>query len=157
MAQDKCRHNDSVAAVRDIIDNVAQVLFQEGVINKKKYDVLLTFTDKQTLDELINKFVLTMTYDVGVGNAGFVSHMVSRLGVADIEGNYQSGIENISSIDSYNAPRFTIFPDANNIVDYTDALKAIMAAKAKAKSDSQPNPEASDNSDIPESPAPSGS
>lgn len=134
-------HDDSVAVAVDIIDSVAQTLFQEGVIGKKEHDVLLMLTDKQILDGFVNKFTLTMANDVGIGQSGHIGYWVIRLSVADKEGNYQVGVENASSFDSYDAPRFSMTAEANKIVDFKEVLAAIAAATAKDKNASEPDPD----------------
>jgi hypothetical protein len=146
-------HGDSVAAVLDILDSVAQALLQEGAIDKKEYDVLHTLTDKQVLDKLSNKFTLAMTHDVGVAQSGHVGYVATHLTVADKVGNYQVGIENISSFDNYNAPRFSMTPEAGRIVDFKEVLAAMTAAKTKDKTAPQPDEATPDDSDIPDDPA----
>jgi hypothetical protein len=143
-------HTDSVALLTDLIDSVAHTLYQEGVISKKEYSMALVLTDKETVDSFINKFTMGMSYDVGVAQSGLVSNLVIRLNVADAEGNYQIGFENVSSFDGYNAPHFTINPTADNFFDFREVLKAIKAEKeekakkAKEQAESQPNEEIMD-------------
>ena len=150
-------HDDSVAVVVDMIDSVAQALFQEGAIGKKEYDVLLMLTDKQMLDGFVDKFTLTMTHDIGVTQSGHVGYLATRLNVADKEGGYQVGVENVSSFDNYNAPRFSITPEAGRIVDFREVLAVIKAAKAKDKNASQTDEEApDDDSCAPEEPGQDG-
>jgi hypothetical protein len=151
--QVKLGHGDSVAVVVDIIDGVAQALFQEGAISKKEYDVLLTLTGKQMLDGFVDKFTLTMTNDVGIGQSGHIDFWATQLTVADKEGNYQIGIENVSSFDNYNTPRFSMTPEADRIVDFKEVLAAITAAKAQDKNAPQPDKDAPDDSTAPEDPA----
>lgn len=151
-------HSDSVAVVVDIIDGVAQALFQEGAINKKEYTVLLALTDKQVLDGLVDKFTLTMTSDVGIGQSGYIGYWATRLNVADKKGEYRIGVETVSTFDGYNAPRFTMVPEVNQAVDFKEVLAAILAATAKDKEDAaQPDEEApDDDSCAPEDPVPGG-
>jgi hypothetical protein len=147
-------HSDSVAVVLDIMDSVAQALFQEGAINKKEYDVFHTLTDKKVLDKFSNKFTLGMTHDVGVAKSGHVGYVATQLTVADKGGSYQVGIENVSSFENYNAPRFSMTPEAGRIVDFKEVLAAITAAKAKDKNASEADEEApDDDSCAPEDPA----
>jgi hypothetical protein len=147
-------HSDSVAVVLDIIDSVAQALHQEGAIDKKEYDVLHTLTDKQVLDKFNDKITLGMTHDVGVAQSGHIGYVATQLTVADKEGNYQVGIENVSSFENYNAPRFSMAPEAGRIVDFKDVLAAMTAAKARDKNASEPDGEGpDDDSCAPEDPA----
>ncbi|GFE62049.1 hypothetical protein [Geobacter sp. AOG2] len=150
-------HDDSVTVVADMMDSMAQALFQGGVISKKEYDVLLTLTGKQVLDGFADKFTLTMTNDVGIAQSGHVGYLATRLSIADKEGNYQFGVENVSSFDNYNAPRFSITPETGRTVDFKEVLAAITAAKAKDKSASEPDEEApDDDSCVPDGPAQDG-
>jgi|GEM_PF-687661 len=147
-------HDDSVAVAVDIIDGLAQALLQEGAISKKEYDVLHLFTGKQMLDGFADKFTLTMTSDVGIGQSGRIGYWVIRLSGADKEGNYQVGVENVSSFANYNAPRFTITPEAARIVDFKEVLAAITAASAKDKKASGPEEAPEDDYSAPEGPGP---
>ena len=153
-------HNDSVAVVLDILDSVAQALLQEGAISNKEYDAFHKLTDKKVLDEFSKKITLGMTHDVGVAQSGYVGYVMTQLTVADKEGKYQVGIENVSLFDNYNAPQFSITPEAGRIVDFKDVLASIPAAKAKDKIAPQPDEEAPDPDDdscAPEEPAQSQS
>lgn len=140
-------HNDSVTVVLDLVDGVSQALFQEGVISKNEYAVLLALTDRQVLDGVVDKFVLAMTFDVGVAPSGLVSQIESRLSVADKDATYRIGIENISSFDGYNSPRFSMSPELSGIVDFKEVLAAIMADKSDDQDDTQGD---SDDSDMAE-------
>jgi hypothetical protein len=135
-------HSDSVAVVLDILDSAAQALLEEGAISDKEYDVFHKLTNKQALEEFSNKITLAMTHDVGVAQSGHVGYVATQLTVADKEGNYQVGIENISSFDNYNAPRFSITPEAGRIVDFKEVLGALTAGKANANTAPQPDEEA---------------
>lgn len=130
-------HNDAVTVVLDMIDGISQALFQEGVISKKEYAVLLTLTDRQKIDEFMNKFEMSMIQDVGV-NSGYVRNVVSRLNVADKEGKYKVGVENVSEFTGYNSPHFSIHPEASHFVDFKDVLNSIKSLKTKDQKASQP-------------------
>lgn len=147
-------HNESVAVVVDLIDSVSKSLFDEGIISKSEYAVLLTFTDKKMLDELVKKITLTMVSDVGIAKSGYVGYLESRLNVADKDGNFQFGFESISSMNSYNEPRFSIKPEAVGTVDFSEVLKAIPAPKPKKKGSETP-PAAQEQQENTEEPAPS--
>jgi len=134
-------HNDSVTVILDLIDNISQALFQEGVISKKEYAVLLTVTDRQKIDEFMKKFDMAMTQDVGV-NSGYVRNVVSRLNVADKEGKYKVGVENVSEFTDYNSPHFSIHPEASQFVDFREVLNSIKSFKTKDQKTVQPDLEA---------------
>lgn len=151
-------HSDSVTVILDIVDSLSQDLFQAGVISKSEYAALLTLTDRPTLDQYINKFTLTMTYDFGVAQSGFVGHLVSRLNVSDREeGSYRIGLENVSSFDSYNAPHFSMSADADQTIDFNQLLGAILAAKPTAQDPSEAAPEELDDFGMTEEPDLGGS
>jgi hypothetical protein len=140
-------HKDSVAIVVDLVDGVSLALFQDGVISKDEYAVLLSLTDKQTLDGFIDKFTMTMIFDVGIAQSGLVSRMESQLNIADKEGNYQLGLGNVSSFSSYNAPHFSIIPEASEIVDFKEVMNAIKKDTEKGQQSSQPGVDDSDDSE----------
>lgn len=145
-------HGDSFAVVLDTLDRVAQALLQEGVIPKKEYDELHKLNDKKVQDKLGNKFRLGMTHDVGVARSGHVGYVATRLTVSDKEGSYRVGIENISSFDNYDAPRFSMSLEAARIVDFKDVLAAIKPAKAEDGNASGPDEEDPDE----DAPVPAG-
>lgn len=144
--QIKLGHNDAVTAALDLVDSISQALFQEGVISKKEYAVLLTLTDRQKIDGFINKFDMAMTQDVGVANSGYISNVVSRLNVADKEGKYHVGLENVSEFNRYNAPHFSMIPEADKFVDFRDVLESLKALKTKDQKASPPILEAPEGS-----------
>jgi hypothetical protein len=139
--QIKLGHNEAVTVVLDLIDGISQALFQEGVISKKEYAVLLTLSDRQKIDEFMNKFEMSLMQDVGV-NSGYVRNVVSRLNVADKEGKYQVGVENVSEFNDYNSPHFTIHPEASQFIDFKEVLNSIKSFKTKDQKASQPDLEA---------------
>lgn len=142
-------HGDSVNALLDLVDAVLQALHQDGVITKKEYAVLLTLTDRQELNGIIEKFTLGMILDVGIGQAGLVSQVTSRIELAEKEGSFQLGLDNVSSFSSYNAPRFTLHPEVSGFVDFKEVMEAIKADMQKDKSVSKPAEESSPGADNP--------
>jgi hypothetical protein len=140
-------HKDSVAVVVDLVDSVLQALFQDGVIDKKEYAELLALTDKQTLDGFVDKFTMTMIFDVGIAPSGLVSRVEGQLDLADKEGNYQLGLSNVSTFSSYNAPIFSINPETSGIVDFKKVMDAIKADTEKEQNNAQPSVDAPDDSE----------
>lgn len=134
-------HSESVAFAVDLIDAVSRAMFQDGIISKKYYSAILHLTDKQSLDSFVNKFIMEMKFEVGVARSGYIGYVDSQLLLADKEGKYEVGLENISSFGSYNAPSFTINPETAGIVDFKDLQEVIKADKAKKQKDSQSNPQ----------------
>ena len=118
---------DSVTVVLDLIEGISQALFQDGLIGEKELEVLRALTDRQVLDGIMENFTLTMTCDVGVSPAGFISTMESQLNIGDKDKVYQIGLSNSSSFSNFNAPRFTMKPEPGEIVDIKDIMSVIMA------------------------------
>ena len=135
-------HKETVTVILDMIDGISQALYQEGVITKKEYAVMLTLTDRQKIDELVNKIELAMVQEVGVGSSGRVRYMESRLDVSDREKKYRISLENISSFDGYDAPRFSIVPDADKYIDFKDVMEAIKNIKSDDSKGVKPAPAA---------------
>jgi len=123
-------HSESVALVLDLVEGVAQTLLSDGVISKNEYDTLLTLTDRQTLAGITDAFVLTAVFDVGIAPSGFVGLVESQFNMADSGGTYQVGINNVSTISNYNAPRFAMDPEKSGIVDFKELLGAMTAEAA---------------------------
>jgi hypothetical protein len=123
-------HSDSVALVLDLIEGVAQTLLRDGVISQKEYDTLLALTDKQTLSGITDAFILTTVFDVGIAPSGFVGRVESQFNMADSGGTYQVGINNVSTLSNYNAPRFSMNPEKSGIVDFKELLGAMTAEAA---------------------------
>lgn len=143
-------HSDSAAVAVDLIDGVSQALFQNNVINKKEYAVMLTLTDKQSVDAFVNKFNMEMNVDVGIARSGYVGYVDSELHFADKEGKFQVGLGNVSSFSSFNAPSFSLNPETSGIVTFKELEDAIKADTTKKQDASQPNSEAPPGSDTPE-------
>jgi hypothetical protein len=123
-------HDDSVTFLLDLVAEVADGLLQSGVITRELYDVVKPLADRQGLARHAEKFTLAVTVDAGVGPSGLVSFLESRLDVADREGAYRLGLENISSFSNYGAPRFTMTPEAGGSIDFREILNAITADAA---------------------------
>jgi hypothetical protein len=126
-------HDDSISFLLDLVAEVADGLLQSGVITKDLYDVVKPLTDRQELAKHTDKFTLAVTVDAGVGSSGLVSFLESRLNVADREGAYRLGLENISSFSNYGAPRFTMTPEAGGSIDFREIMKAITADAAEGQ------------------------
>jgi len=140
-------HKDSVAVVVDLVDGVLQTLFKNGVISKQDYDELLTLTDKQTLDGLIDKFTMAMIFDVGIAQSGLISRVESQFDFADKERTYQLGFSSVGSFSGYNAPHFSINPQASGIVDFKEVMDAIKKDMDKEQNSSQPSVDEPDDSE----------
>ena len=130
-------HKDSVTVFYNLIDTVSLSLFQDGIIDKDEYAVLLTLSDKQKLDTVFDQFTLTMAFDAGIAKSGYIGLLESQINVGDKEGVFQLGLNNISSFSNYNLPQFSIIPEKRNIVDFKQVLDVIKADAAKAKEASQ--------------------
>ncbi|NVN90398.1 MAG: hypothetical protein HXX11_07305 [Desulfuromonadales bacterium] len=147
-------HSDSVNAVMDLVDGVLQALYQDAVITKKEYAVLLTMTDRQELSGIIEKFTIGMIMDVGIAQSGFVSQVASQIQVAEKGGGFQLGLDNVSSFSSYNAPRFSLNPGVSGVVDFKEVLDVIKADMHKEKNTAKPSGDSSqggeDSRDAPE-------
>ncbi len=126
-------HKDSVAVFYNLIDTVSLSLFQDGIINKDEYAILLTLSDKQKLDTVFDQFTMMMIFDAGISKSGYVGLLESQINVADKEGVFQLGMSNVSTFSNYNLPLFTINPEKRNIVDFKQVLEVIKADAAKAK------------------------
>jgi len=135
-------HNDAVTVVLDVIDNLSQALFQKGAISKKEYAVLLTLTDRQKIDQLMQNFDMAMVQVVGVANSGYINSVVSRLNVADKEGKFRVELENVSEFSRFDAPHFTITPETGQFVDFKEVLNSLKSFKTKDQKASQPVMEA---------------
>jgi len=140
-------HKESVAVVIDVIDSVSQALYQEGVITKEEYAILLALTDKKSLDGFVDKIVVATIFDVGIANSGFVNQIECQLNVADKEGSFKFGINNVSTFSSYNEPHFSLSPETSGIVDVKDIMNTIKAEEKDTKSDSTSCDEDSDDSE----------
>ncbi len=126
-------HKDSVAVFYNLIDTVSLSLFQDGIINKEEYTVLLTLSDKQKLDTVFDQFTMTMIFNAGISKSGYVGLLESQINVADKEGVFQLGLSDVSTFSNYNLPQFSIIPEKRNIVDFKQVLDVIKADSAKAK------------------------
>ena len=137
-------HKDSVAVVMDIIDGISQTLFQDGLITKKEYDVLHELTNKKEIEGLTDQCILAMTFDIGIAPSGLIDYLDSQLNITDKEGSYQMGINNLSSFSNYEAPAFSIKPDAVGFVDLKEILNTIKADKEKKQQGYKPETDCSE-------------
>ncbi len=131
--QVKLGHDDTVGIILELIDTIAQTLFQEGAISKNEYAVLLLLTDEEKLDPFLQMIDLAMTQDVSIAPTGYVHALESQLTVTDPKGNFHLGLENVSAFDRYNAPQFSISPETSQLIDFKEVLKAILAINPKTK------------------------
>ena len=118
---------ESITFILDLVDGVVQGLVQSGIINKEVADLVQALTNRQQLAGYTDKFTLAVTVEAGIGRAGYVSSLDSRLQVADREGAYRLGVENINTFANYGAPRFTMTPETAGLVDFKDILAVIAA------------------------------
>jgi len=126
-------HKDSVSVFYNLIDTVSLSLYQDGIINKDEYAVLLTLSDKQKLDTVFDQFTMTMFFDAGISKSGYIGLLESQLNLADKEGVFQLGLSDVSTFKNYNLPLFSIIPEKRNIVDFQQVMDVIKADAAKAK------------------------
>ncbi|GAB7028419.1 hypothetical protein [Geotalea toluenoxydans] len=126
---------ESVALGLGAMASVAEALHQQEIISNDIYNVLLTFTDPKMMGDVMEKFSLTARFDVGVASSGHVSFVEGQYDVADRKGLYRVGIANVSTFSNYGAPSFTMAPGQDNVVDFTELLKAIAAPAAENEAD----------------------
>lgn len=123
--------DESITFILDMVDGIAQGLLQSGVITKEVYDVVQALANRQQISGYTEKFSLAMTVEAGIGQAGYVSFLDSRLNVADKDGTYRLGVENVNSFSNYGAPRFTMKPGDGGVVEFAEIMKIIVEDAAE--------------------------
>jgi len=116
---------ESITFILDLVDGVVQGLVQSGIITKEVADLVQALTNRQQIAGYTDKFILAVTVDAGIGRAGYVSSLDSRLQVADREGAYRLGVENVNTFTNYGAPHFTMTPDTASLVDFREIMAVI--------------------------------
>ncbi len=139
---------ESITFILDMVDGIAQGLLQSGVITKEVYDVVQALANRQQISGYTEKFTLAMTVEAGIGQSGYVSFLDSRLNVADKDGAYRLGVENINSFSNYGAPRFTMKPGEGGVVEFAEIMKVIAADSEKEEACVEEEDDGSEGTDV---------
>lgn len=131
----KLNHDESIALFLTMADSLVQRLYQDGLLTKEEYGILMILTDKQKIESYLTTFSMAVELDVALESSGRINRIESRLTAVGKDTRYQIGLENISGFSNYNTPLFLMRPELTGTVDYKEILEAIKAAKTAQKSD----------------------
>ncbi|MEW5832886.1 MAG: hypothetical protein AB1763_08615 [Campylobacterota bacterium] len=116
-------HNESVGWFLRFSDAAITRLFQDGVLTKEEYGAYMILSDQKRIAAVLDRFVLATDFDIALDRSGRVSNVTVRLDLSDAEGSFSAGIENTTSFEHYDDPRFTLDPEKTGTVHFHDVVK----------------------------------
>lgn len=117
-------HNQSIKLLLTVTDSIIQKMYSESLITKEVYGSYMFISDPNQLEPLIKELNLQLEFDFGIASDGHIVYVQSRINGSDKRDRFALGIENTTSLEHFNAPKFTLDPKSSGSVDYLKAFSS---------------------------------
>lgn len=114
--------NQSMKLILTITDSLIQKMYSESLITKESYGSYLFISDPKQLESLIAELNLQLDFDFGIASDGHIVYIKSLINGSDKNDKFALGVENITALDHFNAPKFTLDPKNAGSVDYMEVF-----------------------------------
>ncbi|MBV5320984.1 MAG: hypothetical protein JZU62_04810 [Sulfuricurvum sp.] len=115
--------NQSMTLILTITDALVQKMYTESMLTKEAYGSYMLFSDPKQLSTLTENMNLQLTFDFGITTEGQIALIQSQINASDKEEEFTLGIENITRLNSFNDPQFTLSPEHSGSVDYKETFQ----------------------------------
>ncbi|OHD89116.1 hypothetical protein [Sulfuricurvum sp. RIFCSPLOWO2_12_FULL_43_24] len=115
--------NQSVTMLLTVLDSMIQKMYSESMITKEMYGSYMFISDPKQLEPLIEELNLHLDFNFGIDSDGHIVYVQSLINASDKTDRFTLGIENTTSLEHFNAPKFTLDPKSSGSVDYMKAFR----------------------------------
>lgn len=129
--------NQSLTMTMSILDSMIQKMYTESMISKEAYGSYLFISDPKQLTPLMEELNLRLDLDFGISSDGYIVYVQTLINASDKTDRFALGIENITTLENFNAPHFTLDPARSGSIDY---MEAFSEWKELIPDDSEENP-----------------
>lgn len=110
--------NQSVKMIMTITDAMIQKMYSESVITKEIYGSYMVLSDPKQLAPIIEALNLQLDFDFGIGSDDHIVYIQSAINASDKNERFVLGIENTTSLENFNAPKFSLDPKRSGSIEY---------------------------------------
>src|SRR3989338_8950937 len=115
--------NQSVTMLLTVLDSMIQKMYSESMITKEMYGSYMFISDPKQLEPLIEELNLHLDFNFGIDSDGHIVYVQSLINASDKTDRFTLCIENTTSLEHFNAPKFTLDPKSSVSVDYMKAFR----------------------------------
>lgn len=115
--------NQSLTMLMTILDATIQKMYAETIISKEAYGSYMVLSDPKQLQMLTEELNLAFDFDFGIDSDGYIVYVQTIINASDKTDRFALGIENITTLENFNAPRFTLDPARSGSIDYKKAFE----------------------------------
>lgn len=115
--------NQSLTMMMGILDSMIQKMYAESIISKEAYGSYLFISDPKQLQPLTDEMNLQLDFDFGIDSNGYIVYVQTIINASDKTDRFALGVENITTLENFNAPRFTLDPARSGSIDYMKAFE----------------------------------
>lgn len=115
--------NQSITFLLTITDAIVQKMYSESMLTKESYGAYMLLSDPKQLGTLTENMNMHLDFEFGIDHTGYIGLIRSTLHASDAEETFALGIENMTLLNSYNAPQFTIDPKSSGSVNYMEVFQ----------------------------------
>lgn len=115
--------NQSITMTMSILDSMIQKMYTESMISKELYGSYLFISDPKQLTPLMEEVNLQLDFDFGIDSNGYIVYVQTLINASDKTDRFAFGMENITTLENFNAPHFTLDPARSGSIDYMEAFR----------------------------------
>lgn len=115
--------NQSITMTMSILDSMIQKMYAESMISKELYGSYLFLSDPKQLTPLMEEINLQLDFEFGIDSNGYIVYVQTLINASDKTDRFALGMENITTLENFNAPRFTLDPARSGSIDYMEAFR----------------------------------
>jgi hypothetical protein len=126
--------NQSIKLILSLTDSLVQKLYSESLITKELYGSYLVISDVKKIVPLMEKSNLQLDFDFGINSNGEIIYTQTLINVSNDNKELAFGLNNTTSLENFNAPKFSLDPKYSGSIDYMkifDSWKDIFPIKSK--------------------------
>ncbi|MDD2368909.1 MAG: hypothetical protein PHQ90_06365 [Sulfuricurvum sp.] len=116
--------NQSIKLVLTITDAMIQKMYSESILSKEIYGSYMFLSDPKQLTHLMENVNVRFDFDFGINAKGRIALVESLINASDKEEKFALGIENITSLNNFNTPHFTLDPKSSGSIDYMEVFRS---------------------------------
>jgi len=116
--------NQSIQLMLTITDAMIQKMYSESILSKEIYGSYMVLSDPKQLAPLLKNVNLRLDFDFGINSDGRIAQIQSFINASDNGEKFALGIENITSLNNFDAPLFSLDPKNSGSIDYMEVFRS---------------------------------
>ncbi|MDD5158652.1 MAG: hypothetical protein PHI47_09545 [Sulfuricurvum sp.] len=115
--------NQSITLILTITDTLIQKMYSESMLTKEMYGSYMLLSDPKQLAPLLENVNIQLDFDFGINSDGQLALIQALVNASDKEEKFALGIENITLLNNFNTPQFSLDPKSSGSIDYMEIFR----------------------------------